>query len=175
MAGEHIAVVVVAGGRAAAVAVAVTPVGLVVMSATSVPGETAAGTSPVVVIAMIAPAIVIRSVVRAPIAVAAPVPVIPGIIPCPAAVPERVTPAPAIPGVIPPGVVPCIVMTPGRIPAVVVAGSPPRVVPRAVPSVIIYVYDIACCLGFVESPKACFVCLVVVECVHIHCVLVSRL
>jgi hypothetical protein len=142
---------------------------------TSVPGKTAAGTSPVVTVAVIAPAIIVRAIVGAPPAVAAPVPVIPGIVPGPAAVPEGITPAPAIPGIIPPGVVPRIRVAPGRIPAVIVAGTPPGIVPGVVPPIVVYVDDITGGLGLVKPAEPCLIGFVIVKGIDIYFVTVDRL
>ena len=142
----------------------------------AVPGKAAAGAVPsVMVVSVVVPTIIIRSVVRAPIAVAAPVPVIPGVIPGPAAVPEGVTPAPAIPGVVPPGVVPGVGITPGRKPAVGVAGTPPGIVPGVVPAIIVYIYSVVRHFRLFEPVQAGLIGLTIFELIHINRISVSLL
>ncbi len=136
---------------------------------TAVPCKAAAAAvmAPVVMPAVVCPSMVIRSAVRAPISVAVPAAVIPGVVPGPAAVPERIAPAPAVPGVIPPGIVPGVGITPGGVPAVGVAGTPPRVVPGIVPAVVIYINGIGYRFGLIKAAEPCLVCLAIVKGIYI--------
>ena len=173
----HIAVgiVIVAACSPAAVAVLGCPIIMVTVDSAAVPGKTAAGAVPSVAMAIMVPAIVIRPVVRAPETVAAPVPVVPGIIPGPAAVLERVAPAPAIPGIVPPGVVPGVGITPGRIPAISVAGTPPGVVPGVVPAIVVYINGVMGRFRLIEPAQTGFISLAVFQLIYINRISVGLL
>ena len=175
MANIAVGIVIVASRSPAAVAVLAGPVVSVTVVSAAMPGKTAAGTVPSVVMAIMVPAIVIRSVVRAPETVAAPVPMVPGVIPGPAAVPERVAPAPAIPGIVPPGVIPGIGVTPGGIPAISIAGTPPGVVPGVVPAIVVYINGVAGSFRLIEPGQPGFIGLTVFQLIYINSISVGLL
>ena len=145
-----ITIVIEARGAAAAVAGISEVAVVVVVNATAVPCKAA----PMVMMPVVVPAIIVMAVVGTPVAVAVPAGAVPGIVPCPAAVPVRVAPAPSVPGIVPPGIIPSVRITPGGIPAVVVGGTPPGIVPGIVPTIIVYIHDIPVRRSVIELAEA---------------------
>ena len=98
MTGVYVSIVVVAADCTASVGVAARAEVVVPAMVSAVPCKTAAVVAPAVVMpAVVTPAVIPGAVVGTPGAVAVPAGAVPGIVPGPAAVPERIAPAPSVP------------------------------------------------------------------------------